>query len=167
LYAASGRTLIGALAAELDVMLRASGDCDIPDEVHSCMELQGATRRAKWWLGPVLVVFATACTGDCLAGPRGPGITLTLLDAATGVPVQDVGIVIATEGTYADTAQAPGDVDASTDRVRVFLAWGREGVYTVSVQAPGYRLWQQAGIRARRGDACVVVATEVTARLLR
>ena len=148
-------------------MLRARGDCDLPDEVRSRMEFQGATRQSISWLWLVFVVSATACTGDCLAGPRGPGITLTLLDAATGTPVQDVGVVIATDGAYADTAQAPGDVDASTDRVRVFLAWGREGVYAVTVQAPGYRPWQQAGIRARRGAACVVVATQVTARLMR
>ena len=148
-------------------MLRTSGDCDRRDEVRSRMEFQDATRRAIWCLGLVCVASATACTGDCLAGPRGPGITLTLLDAATEAPVQDVGIVIATEGTYADTVEAPGDVDASTNRVRVFLAWGREGVYTVTVQAPGYRPWRQAGIRARRGDACVVVATQVTARLMR
>jgi multidrug efflux pump subunit AcrA (membrane-fusion protein) len=148
-------------------MLRASGDRDLPDEVRSHMEFQGSKRRAMWWLGLVLVVSATACTGDCLAGPRGPGITLTLLDAATGAPVPDFGIVIATEGTYADTVQAPGDVDASTERVRVFLAWGREGVYTVTVQAPGYQAWQQAGVQVRRGDACVVVATQVTARPMR
>jgi hypothetical protein len=131
------------------------------------MEFQGATRRSMRGLALVFVVSATACTGDCLAGPLGPGITLTLLDAATGATVQDVGVVIATDGVYADTAHAPGDVDASTDRVRVFLAWGREGVYTVTVHAPGYRPWQQAGIRVLRGDACVVVATPVTARLMR
>lgn len=113
----------------------------------------------------ILAVPVLFGCGDCTAGPVGPGLVVEVYDAATGRR-PPVFTIVARDGTYADTAQGPGDFEGPEGTGRALLAWGRPGTYTVQVDAVGYALWTRAGTRVRQ-DGCQVQPTPVRVALAR
>lgn len=99
------------------------------------------------------------------------GIHVEVLDSITRAAAVEVGtLVIAREGAYADSARwaggvpAPGPVPARPPRFG--LAEERPGTYDVTVERPGYRVWQRTGVRVLR-DECHVKTVSLTALLQR
>jgi hypothetical protein len=95
-----------------------------------------------------------ACTTDVR-----PGITVTTVDAATGQPVSTRGTVVATEGSFVDTATF-----FSTPSPTYALAFERAGTYTVTVEVPGYIPFRLDGVVVSKGE-CHVETVSVTATL--
>lgn len=94
------------------------------------------------------------------------GLNVTVLDATTGAAVPRPILIIATEGTYADTSQ----IALSTGSAPAFAAWPllgeRAGKYSVRVRATGYQEWRQDDVVITR-DVCHVIPVALTARLVR
>lgn len=100
--------------------------------------------------------FGVACTSDSR-----PGIAVMVLDSSTRTPlVSNSVLVIASEGMYADTAQAV------SENAETFLVYERAGTYNVQVEAEGYHPWARANIRVSE-DACHVKSVSLVARLQR
>lgn len=99
-----------------------------------------------------------ACTMEARAG-----ITLTLVDSTTGVPLSGPGDMrlMVTDGMYRDSLRTV---------VALIGFWGgayeRVGTYTATVDADGYQPWRKDGIVVTRG-LCHVRPVSVTARLVR
>jgi hypothetical protein len=101
-------------------------------------------------------------SGPCTLEAR-PAITVVVQDSLTGSAPDTAGArVVAMDGAYADTARwAFPHARGGTEYT---LALERAGVYVVRVEYPGYRVWEQRGIRVRDGD-CHVNTVQVFARL--
>ena len=97
--------------------------------------------------------------GDCTDEAR-PGIAVDLRDAGSNEPITVAARVIARDGAYAET------VEIETNGSWIPLAHEREGSYTVTVDAVGYRLWSRSGIPVIDGG-CHVRTVKLTARLER
>jgi hypothetical protein len=85
----------------------------------------------KWILRVLLVAFVVAANGCgqvCTAIQK-PGIVLTIVDGATGNPIEEA-MVIATDGSYSETVSLPG-VPPSPGFAA--LAYERAGTYRVEV----------------------------------
>lgn len=92
------------------------------------------------------------------------GIAVTPIDATSGQVVSGNVTVIATSGSYSDTAFFNADSMAAP----VYLAEERGGVYSVFVRVEkGYQRWQRDGIRVEDEDHCHVRQVQVIAELLR
>lgn len=126
-----------------------------------------------------LAAAALACRGPSTdeGGPGGRndaictadfryGLNVTVLDAATGAPVPRPMLIVATEGTFADTSQFA----LSTSAAPAFPSWPllgeRAGKYSVRVRATGYQEWRQDNVVITR-DVCHVIPVALTARLVR
>ncbi len=119
-----------------------------------------------------------ACSANSAVDEGGPGrdvvctadfrygLNVTVLDAATSVPVPRPLLIIAADGAYADTAQFARDPGTSPTFASWPLAGERAGRYTVRVRASGYQEWQQDGVVVSR-DVCHVIPVSITARLTR
>ena len=107
-----------------------------------------------------LAVGADACARGCDAILI-PGISVTVVDKATGIPFAGDVTVIATEGSYTETVNPP-PVPAGP-RLG-FLAYERPGTYRVEVQAPGYVTWVATNVRVTH-DGCHVETVQLTAEL--
>src|SRR5688572_28112392 len=116
----------------------------------------------KWILRVLLLalVFAANGCGQACDAILKAGIVLTIVDAATGNPIEEA-TVIATEGSYSETVTLPSSPPAPGHAV---LANERPGTYRVEVQAPGYLPWVMQGVRVSR-DECHVETVQLTARL--
>jgi len=115
----------------------------------------------------VLLPIGLAVAGSCNFGQVctaniAPGILVTIVDSATGSPIFDTVRVVATHGSYADTAIVPPP--AMSGPVIAWLAEERPGFYRVEARAPGYRPWTSPLLHVEQGD-CHVRTVEVTARL--
>ena len=100
-------------------------------------------------------------TAPC-AGPAWPALSVTVVDSVSGGPISGVaGMVIATDGAYADTVEFPA---VERPRTAAGLAEEREGTYTVEVLMDGYAVWRVEGLRVD-ADRCNVRTREVLARL--
>ena len=119
----------------------------------------------KWILRVLLVGFVAAANGCGKACDLAlkPGIFLTIVDGATGNPIEGEVTVIATEGSYSETVSPPAFPPAPRTAA---LAFERSGTYRVEVQAAGYLPWVMSGVRVSRGD-CSVETVALTARLTR
>jgi hypothetical protein len=109
-----------------------------------------------------LVVAANGCGQVCTAILK-PGIALTIVDGATGNPIEGEGTVVATEGSYSETVSLPGVPPAPGFAA---LAYERPGTYRVEIQVPGYLPWVMSSVRVSRDD-CHVETVALTARLTR
>jgi len=110
---------------------------------------------------PVALVAASGCKWGvvCTLEIR-PGISVTIVDAATGSPAQGDVTVIATEGSYEETVNLPAAGGPQT----ALLAFERAGMYRVEAQAPGYAPWVAPLVRVTEDD-CHVRTVDLTARL--
>lgn len=112
-----------------------------------------------------LALAASSCEfGQLCTANIAPGILVTIVDSTTGSPIAETVTVIATHGTYADTAIVPPPVMSGP--VIAWLAEERPGFYRVEARAPGYAVWTSPQLWVRQGD-CHVETVDVTARLER
>ena len=117
----------------------------------------------KWILRVLLlalVVVANGCGRVCDASQKA-GIVVTIVDGATGNPIEGEVTVIATEGSYFETVNPPYFPPGARTAA---LASERSGTYRVEVQAAGYLPWVMSGVRVSRDD-CHVETVALTARL--
>ena len=101
----------------------------------------------------------TVCTLEARAG-----VNVVVTDSATGAPVASGFTMVVQDGAYRDSTTVPPN--ASPGANSAGSAWEREGVYSVSVSADGYKTWNRAGVRVE-GDKCHVKAVLLAARLQR
>jgi hypothetical protein len=94
------------------------------------------------------------------------GLQVDVVDSLTGAPAGRGAVVIARDGSYADTAKSQLPPGSPAEGQTLLLAGERRGTYEVTVQRPGDQAWRQAGVRVT-GDACHVRPTHLTARLAR
>jgi hypothetical protein len=100
-------------------------------------------------------MWLMACSdpGACTLSAE-PGITVRVLDAATGTNITDGAHGTVTEGTYVDSLR-PTEVD-DTGRVQVLSAvYERPGTYDVFLERPGYQAVTRGGVRVT-ADECHV-----------
>jgi hypothetical protein len=91
------------------------------------------------------------------------GLAVKAQDSITGQFITSGARLIVREGTFVDTVQAPAN-RPDVDSLGVPAAGERPGVYTLTVQKPGYRDWTKSGVRVT-ADECHVHLVRVTARL--
>ncbi|MGH8543575.1 MAG: hypothetical protein ACREX3_08080 [Gammaproteobacteria bacterium] len=94
------------------------------------------------------------------------GLNITVVDSATGSPPSEA-VLIATSGAFTDSVgpRAPVQLIANEPPALILPTAGeRPGMYSVVVRSPGYRDWNQSGIRVR-ADECHVIPVRLTARL--
>ena len=114
---------------------------------------------------PIALAAASSCEfGQLCTANIAPGILVTIVDSTSGGPITETATVIATHGTYADTAIVPPP--AMSGPVIAWLAEERAGFYRVEVRAPGYAPWTSSLLHVQQGD-CHVQTVDVTARLAR
>lgn len=125
-------------------------------------------RSARPLLAAASALLLAGCDG--LVGPGRtcsaialPALIVDVRDAATDAPLGPGARVVARAGRFADTLHVPADADQPGP---YGLAYERAGVYTVTVEAPGYRPWSREGIRVG-ADGCHVETVSVVARLER
>lgn len=82
------------------------------------------------------------------------GILVQIRDARTGAQAWYDAVVIASDGTYADTIVGSlGFPPSEKDNLSwLGMARDRPGTYTVTITHPAYQTWRREGIRVRRGD---------------
>ncbi len=118
-----------------------------------------------------LLLLAGACQNAtepkvCLASV-GPAMVVTVIDSVTGAPIAEIA-----SGTVQSD---PIPIYVDTLRVAVWNAQGtpialaaadaRPGIYTIRLQAPGYRDMVLSGVHADANYCTVVTTARVLARL--
>lgn len=110
---------------------------------------------------------ATACIGpfESCDDVGNFGIQVTVVDSTTGrAPVGVTALLVATEGTYSESAQ--GTLQVSNGVLIVVAAHERPGTYTLRVTMTGYREWTRSDVRVTESGRCDNVETvKLTARL--
>ncbi|HSJ30484.1 MAG TPA: carboxypeptidase-like regulatory domain-containing protein [Longimicrobiales bacterium] len=127
---------------------------------------------------PVGLLLASVTAGCGILDPTvctleaRPAIQMDVLDSISGSPVRGHVRIFARDGsqTFEFDSQdivLPPTADPDTIVFGPFyLAHERPGTYEVTVEAPGYRLWQRTSVRVRDGE-CHVQMAELTAQLQR
>jgi hypothetical protein len=99
---------------------------------------------------------------DCTHGGA-IALSVELSDAATGrgIPWRVAPLVevawragrSAGTGRHMPNFGPGGDypADGTADRLQIGVVWGRPGTYRLRVRAPGYRVWDTAGVRVPEG----------------
>lgn len=125
-------------------------------------------------LAVVAAIIGAATLGlSACIGPFEPcddignfGIKVTVIDSATGrtPPLGLTALLILTEGTYTETAQASVQI-ANTPLV-VAGALERPGTYALEVRLTGYQNWTTTGVHVQEEGRCDNVKTvNLTARM--
>jgi hypothetical protein len=92
------------------------------------------------------------------------GVQVTVVDSLTGRAPLGLAVLVLTEGTYTESAQA--SLQVSNGRLIVAGAHERPGTYSLRVTVPGYQPWTTSGVRVTESGRCDNVETvELTARL--
>lgn len=107
----------------------------------------------------------SACKEAPLTCPKdlGPSIAVTVRDSTTGAFAASGAVVLAYSTAYSDTVYVPynrPDLDAQP----VYLGYGQDGPFLVTVDKFGYREWMKTDVAVRSG-VCGLETTEITARL--
>ena len=89
-----------------------------------------------------------------------PAIVVTPIDSRSGETIRVAGIATASEGSYTDKTQ-----NAPPAALSFSLAHGRPGTYAVSVDIPGYALWELSKVIAP-SSVCGVSTIPVAAVLV-
>jgi hypothetical protein len=103
------------------------------------------------------VATAAACGPDCALPVITPSLSITVRDAVTGAPVEDVtvevrqGDVVALKVTGVKGGRMSGSVG--------------EGVYTIRIAKDGYEDWIRTGVTVTEGDGCNTGGVTLVARL--
>ena len=84
-----------------------------------------------------------ACTDEWVYGLR-----VEVRDAVTGAPAAAGALIVARDGSYADTLQI-------ADSLLAFGAGERGGTYSLTITKTGYRTWQSSDIRVTRNECHV------------
>jgi hypothetical protein len=91
------------------------------------------------------------------------GITVMVVDSASGDSIRSGAMLIARDGAYADTVrQGSGAPIGST----LSTAGERPGTYSLTVLKSGYQQWTRSGMKVTK-DECHVRGVAITARLQR
>ena len=88
-------------------------------------------------------------------------IALRVVDSVMGMPPGTGSAVVATSGVRADTALSP-----SSENVYL-IGLRRSGVFTITVETPGYRDWSSSGVVVAADDCGVPQTVLLTARIQR
>ncbi|MBA2669515.1 MAG: carboxypeptidase regulatory-like domain-containing protein [Gemmatimonadetes bacterium] len=93
-------------------------------------------------------------------------VEVEVRDARTGDPAADGATGTARSGNFVETLQVVGWISHPGPRTAVVLGGvdERPGVYTVTVEKPGYKPWERTGVVAERGQ-CGVRTASLTANL--
>jgi len=86
-----------------------------------------------------------------------PGLSVTVVDSASGDTLPPPSVVVAKDGAYADTA---GSINAP----HYSLVYERKGTYVVTVTHAGYSSWHRSGVVVT-ADRCHVQTVQLTAKL--
>ena len=92
-----------------------------------------------------------------------PGIVVTIRDATNGKSLAGTARGVVRDGEFSDSLRPYGGLGDGTLVSRA-AADERPGVYTVTVEHPGYAPWERVGVRVRPGE-CHVQAAELMADL--
>jgi len=103
----------------------------------------------------------SGCTGADCTSILLWGISVTIVDGATGNRFTGDVTVTVTDGSYTETESPP--LLPAGPRVSN-LAGERPGTYRVEVRAPGYVTWIRTNVRVRQDD-CHVRTVHLTAEL--
>ena len=124
----------------------------------------------------VLLIGATAATAVAACDLLTPdlcdtgiayGVTVEVVDSATGQPAAFGASGWVRDGQYVDSLQIVGFAGGdSLSASLLAAAEERPGTYEVFVRKPGYLDWRLPGVFARDGE-CGVSTARVVARLLR
>lgn len=129
-----------------------------------------ATRR----LVRATVTAAAALVGLATTACIGPfescddvgnfGVQVTVVDSLTGRPPLGLAVLVVTEGTYSESAQA--SLQVSNGTLIVAAAHERPGTYSLRITMTGYHAWTASGVRVSESGRCDNVDTvKLTARL--
>ena len=115
----------------------------------------------------LLVGMVAWCTGCGLVGvcvvDDVPGIYVIAVDSATNDTISDTRMIgIARDGMYVDTTRV-GD---ESPPPAMSFAWGRAGVYSIEVHAPGYQRWTREGVVVDDAGRCEPRNTRVVTALM-
>jgi hypothetical protein len=118
-------------------------------------------RQIRLVFGTLGLMALGACTSNtdpviCTADLRA-GLVVTVLDSASGQAIASSSLVVARQGTFADTARV-------SSAATYGLLYERAGVYDVTVSHAGYRDWHRSGVTVP-ADRCHVQTVALTARL--
>ena len=91
------------------------------------------------------------------------GLGVQVQDSISGQLITSGARLIVRDGAFVDTVQAPVN-RPDVDSLPIPAVGERPGVYTLTVQKPGYREWRKSGVRVT-ADRCHVQPVGVTARL--
>ncbi|MES2177119.1 MAG: carboxypeptidase-like regulatory domain-containing protein [Gemmatimonadota bacterium] len=94
------------------------------------------------------------CTTEARAG-----ITISVRDSVTDALAGRGSRIIATSGSYADTARFSGNQDGP-----FALVYERAGTYVVTVEQTGYKTWTKSGVEVTKA-VCHVNGVDLVARL--
>ena len=120
---------------------------------------------------PLLLVAAAlaGCDVDGYTCPDVvlPAVVVGVADAATGDPLAEGSVAVARDGAFADTLRRY-EVNDDLDVVSLAGAFGRAGVYEVTVERAGYEPWARSGVVVRSsGGECPQPETAVLEARLR
>jgi len=118
-----------------------------------------------------ITVFITGCeyihTGsreDCEANYWGVwGLKIHISDAVTKMATGEEAHVVATDGDYVEILTFYSVVDSS--EVLFHGSSGREGLYDIHIENPGYHDWDSSGVRVFL-SGCTLVAANVYAAMI-
>jgi hypothetical protein len=86
------------------------------------------------------------------------------MDSLTGRPPLGLAVLVVTEGTYTESAQA--SLQVSNGTLIIAAAHERPGTYSLRVTMTGYQAWTASGVRVSESGRCDNVDTvKLTARL--
>lgn len=92
-----------------------------------------------------------------------PAIVVQVRDAATQAPAASGATGVVRDGSFTDPMQP---LDLGENALELRGALERPGTYTVTIDKPGYRQWEQQGVRVRDGS-CHVRTVTLQASLVR
>jgi hypothetical protein len=92
-----------------------------------------------------------------------PAVVVTPVHASSGAPIEADGKGLIARGTFRDSLR-PHTVTVEGVPTS-FAAFGRSGFYTVTLEIPGFAIWQRDHVFVDEGS-CGNLTTELTSRLV-
>ena len=122
--------------------------------------------RLRALIAVPIVTMGGACTapagnGTVCTALFAYGISVSVIDSASGAAAGAGATVVASEGPYADSVVVPLTASPSFP---IGLAGERAGTYLVTVRKSGYRNWRRSDVVVTK-DECHVKGVAVTAKI--